>query len=77
MQHWIGHSKLSSGVGGGKAARYLQEPGREWGGRLEQSLRVVAAEQLDLPIPESKCVSALSELGRTGKQKGKLKGTRR
>jgi len=32
---------------------YLQEPGREWGGRLEQRLRVVAAEQLDLPIPES------------------------
>lgn len=29
----------------------LQEPGREWGGGLEQSLRVVAAEQLDLPIP--------------------------
>ena len=45
--------------------RYLQEPGREWGGGLEQSLRVVAAEQLDLPIPESKCASALSELERT------------
>lgn len=29
----------------------LQEPGREWGGGLEQSLRVVATEQLDLPIP--------------------------
>jgi len=29
----------------------LQELGGNWGGGLEQRLRVVAAEELDLPIP--------------------------
>ena len=51
----IGHANQAVGLeSDGRAARwYLQEPGREWRGGLEQRLRVVAAEQLDLPIPES------------------------
>ena len=69
----IGHANQAVGLeSDGRAVRwYLQEPGREWGGELEQRLRVVAAEQLDLPIPESNRASAMSEKGGSEHRSGR------
>jgi hypothetical protein len=53
--------------------RYQQELGGERAGGLEQRLRVVATEQLDLPIPASTRASATAEeedRTRSGRERG-------